>query len=175
MELTCPIRCTYQLTEVTGRKDLAQQSKQKTLEGPLGHFQLNGDMAHQYCISNKALGTPAFKVWYYSELRTSRSKIKIWQCVESDQLYLLSGSSAWWLLPRAAAQLAVLLIWLRLKTLHVPWMTTAQSGDIDRATPRWVFLFLPVCGSWTQDGGGAVPWADPHRTTHKLQATSKAA
>lgn len=47
MKLTCPIQCTYQLTEVTGRKDLAQQSKQKTLERPLGHFHLNGDMAHQ--------------------------------------------------------------------------------------------------------------------------------
>lgn len=126
-------------------------------------------MAHQYRISNEAF---AFQqVWYYSKVHTSRSKIKIWQCVESDQLYLLSGSSAWWLPPRAAAQLAALLIWLRLKTLHVPWKTSAQSSDIDRATPRWVFLFLPVCGSWTEDGGGAVPSADPHRTTHKLQAT----
>lgn len=51
MELTCPIQCTYRLTEVTVRKDLAQQSTQKTLKGPLGHFQLNGDMAHQYCTS----------------------------------------------------------------------------------------------------------------------------
>lgn len=49
MELTCPSQCTYRLTEVTVRKDLAQQSTQKTLKGPQGHFQLNGDMAHQYC------------------------------------------------------------------------------------------------------------------------------
>lgn len=174
MELTCPIQCTYQLTEVTGRKDLAQQSKQKTLKGPLGHFQLNGDMAHQYCISNEAFGflgrKPAFIVWYYGKVHTSRSKIKIWQCVESDQLYLLSGSSAWWLPPppRTAAQSAPLLIWLRLKTLHVPWKTTAQSGDIDRATPRWVFLFLPVCGSWTKGGGGgggsALSWPTQDNT-----------
>lgn len=41
MQLTCPIQCTYHLIEVTGRKDLAQQSKQKTLKGPLGHFQQN--------------------------------------------------------------------------------------------------------------------------------------
>lgn len=38
MELTCPIQCTYHLTEVTGRKDLAQQSKQKTLKGLPGTF-----------------------------------------------------------------------------------------------------------------------------------------
>lgn len=50
MELTCQIQCTYRLTEVTVRKDLAQQSTQKTLKGPRGHFPLNGDMAHQYCI-----------------------------------------------------------------------------------------------------------------------------
>lgn len=55
MELTCPIQCTYRLTEVTVRKDLAQQSTQKTLKGPQGHFQLNGDMADQYCISTAAL------------------------------------------------------------------------------------------------------------------------
>lgn len=52
MELTCPIQCTYRLTEVTVRKDLAQQSTQKTLKGPLGHFQLNGDMARQYYNPN---------------------------------------------------------------------------------------------------------------------------
>lgn len=56
MELTCPIQCTYRLTEVTVRKDLAQQSTQKTLKGPQGRFQLNGDMAHQYfhlnCIAS---------------------------------------------------------------------------------------------------------------------------
>lgn len=55
MELTCQIQCTYRLTEVTVRKDLAQQSTQKTLEGPWGHFPLNGDMEHQYCISTAAL------------------------------------------------------------------------------------------------------------------------
>lgn len=55
MELTCQIQCTYRLTEVTVRKDLAQQSTQKTLKGPRGHFPLNGDMAHQYCILTAAL------------------------------------------------------------------------------------------------------------------------
>lgn len=38
MELTCPSQCTYRLTEVTVRKDPAQQSTQKTLKGPQGHF-----------------------------------------------------------------------------------------------------------------------------------------
>lgn len=51
MELACQSQCTYRLSEVTVRKDLAQQSTQKTLKGPQGHFQLNGDMAHQYCTS----------------------------------------------------------------------------------------------------------------------------
>lgn len=41
MEVTCPIQCTYKLTEVTVRKDLAQQSTQETLKGPRGHFRLN--------------------------------------------------------------------------------------------------------------------------------------
>lgn len=54
MELACPSQCTYRLTEVTVRKDLAQQSTQKTLKGPQGHFQLNGDMAHQYFTSAAA-------------------------------------------------------------------------------------------------------------------------
>lgn len=143
MELTCPIQCTYHLTEVTGRKDLAQQSKQKTLKGPPGHFFCENYGAS---ISHLKWGLRlSGKVWYYSKVHTSRSKIKIWQCVRPDQLYLLSGSSAWWLLPpppRAAAQLAALLIRRRLKTLHVPWKSPAQSSDIDRATPRWVFLFL---------------------------------
>lgn len=44
-----PGQCTYKLTEVTVRKDPAQQSTQKTSEGPRGHFGLNGDMVHQYC------------------------------------------------------------------------------------------------------------------------------
>lgn len=71
MELTCPIQCTYQLTEVTGRKDLAQQSKQKTLKGPLGQFQLNGDMGHRYCISNEALrAKPAFESLILRQKRT---------------------------------------------------------------------------------------------------------
>lgn len=34
MELTCPSQCTYRLTEVAVRKDLAQQSTQKTLKSP---------------------------------------------------------------------------------------------------------------------------------------------
>lgn len=122
-------------------KDLAQQSKQKTLKGPSGHF-----FSENYgaSISHLKWGPSlSGKVWYYSKVHTSRSKIKIWQCVRPDQLYLLSGSSAWWLPPpRAAAQLAALLIRPRLKTLHVPWKSQAQSSDIDRATPRWVFLFL---------------------------------
>lgn len=60
-------------------------------------------MARQYRISNEAFALQ--QVWYDSKVHTSRSKIKIWQYVESDQRYLLSGSSAWWLppLPRAAA------------------------------------------------------------------------
>lgn len=36
MELTCPGQCTYRLTEVTVRKDLAQQSKQKNFERSSG-------------------------------------------------------------------------------------------------------------------------------------------
>lgn len=51
MEPTCPIQCAYRLTEVTVRKDLAQQSTQKTSKGPWGHFPLNGDMARQYSTS----------------------------------------------------------------------------------------------------------------------------
>lgn len=51
MALTCPSQCTYKLTEVTVRKDLAQQSTQKTSEGPLGRFRLNGDMVRRYCTS----------------------------------------------------------------------------------------------------------------------------
>lgn len=168
MELTCPIQCIYRLTEVTVRKDLAQQSTQKTLKGLWGHFQLNGDMVHQYCISTAAftflLGGTGFKSLILK--RTSRSKIRIWQCVKSDQLYLLSRSSTRMVLPRAAAQLAALLISLWLKTLHVPWKTAAQSSDIDRATLRWVFLFLPVCGSWAKDGGGgsALSWPTQDNT-----------
>lgn len=84
------------------------------------------------------------------------------ECVELDQLYLLTCSSARLPLPSAAAQLAVLLISPWLKTLHVPWKAATQSCDIDRATLRWVFLSLPVCGSWTKDGvgggGGALSW-----------------
>lgn len=51
MELPCPIQRTYRPTEVTVSKDLAQHSMQKTLKGPLGHFQLNGDlsMLHLSC------------------------------------------------------------------------------------------------------------------------------
>lgn len=48
MELTCPGQCTYRLTEVTVRKDLAQQSKQKTLKGPQGRLPLGGGKARQY-------------------------------------------------------------------------------------------------------------------------------
>ena len=62
MELTCPIQCTYRLTEVTVRKDLAQQSTQKTLKGPRGHFQLNGDMARQYRRSAAVFQFPANKM-----------------------------------------------------------------------------------------------------------------
>lgn len=83
MELTCPIQCTYRLTEVTVRKDLAQQSTQKTLKGPQGRFQLNGDMAYQYFTSTALLHfmlrerNRLEKLLYKSKVHTSRSKIQI--------------------------------------------------------------------------------------------------
>lgn len=173
MGLTCPSQCTYRLTEVTDRKDLAQQSKQKTLEGPLGRFYLNADMLHRYCllaifpfhISKCCLENFVFKC----KMRPCRSKIQMWQCVWSDQLYLLCLVAP----PRlllAAALLAVLLISLWLKTLHVPWKTATQSGDIDRATPRWVFLFLPVCGSRAKNWGWELHRAHRQHLNVKLRS-----
>lgn len=121
--------------------------------------------AHQYCSwtavafrfshTVNCKGAKRFEKFSMKpEHCTSRSKIEIWQCVR-----VWSALSPLWrgtarLQPLAAAQLSVLLISLRLKTLHVPWKPATQSGDIDRATLRWVFLCLPVCGSWTEDGGG---------------------
>lgn len=181
MERTCPIPCTYTLTEVTDRKDLAQQSTQKTFQRSSGTVSAKWRYGISIVRPNCSIQFPADGMQRLNWLWKFDIKAKFMQV---DQRY--RSDAVWSLIGfilflaalhgcccrRAAAQLAALLISLRLKTLHVPWKTTTQSSDIDRATLRWVFLFLPVCGSWTKDGGlEAVPWADPHRTTHKLQAT----
>lgn len=138
MEVTCPIQCTYKLTEVTVRKDLAQQSTQETLKGPQGRFRLNGDTPHRHHIFSFPLSERN------SQNRTLKFDIK----AKRAHAHVWPALSV-----RAAAQLAALLISLWLKTLHVPWKTATQSSDIDRATLRWAFLFLPVCGSGTEGGG----------------------
>lgn len=72
MALTCPSQCTYRLTEVTVRKDPAQQSTQKTLKGPQGPFNymeiwhINIPPLPQYSVSYTANTTekPQWKIIY---------------------------------------------------------------------------------------------------------------
>lgn len=89
MELTCPGQCTYRLTEVTVRKDLAQQSKQKNFERSSGTpptgWRKSASIRHVGCHFFNFLRRYTRGGWKQKKVQeTRRSKMEIWR---RDQLY----------------------------------------------------------------------------------------